>query len=270
MDNRPIGVFDSGLGGLTGVRELRKLLPGEDIIYFGDTGRVPYGSRSPETILQYARQDIAFLLSKNIKAIMAACGTVSSTYPPEEARQLPVPFLGVVDAAAREAAFLTRNRRIGVIGTAATIRSRSYETLLRRLVPGVEITAKACPLFVPLVENGFVADGDPITRLTIERYLTEVRDAGVDTLILGCTHYPLIKKMIGDFMGPQVALVDPGKTAAHNLERILADNGLRANRVEGQVHYYVSDAPDGFTQTADLFLGEYKGGPVEQIVIDQY
>ena len=156
MDNRPIGVFDSGLGGLTGVRELRKRLPHEDIIYFGDTGRVPYGSRSPETILQYARQDVAFLLSKNVKCIMAACGTVSSTYPAAEAAQLPVPYLGVVDAAAREAAFVTHNRRIGVIGTAATIRSRSYEKLLRQLVPGVEITARPCPLFVPLVEAGYV------------------------------------------------------------------------------------------------------------------
>ena len=141
MDNRPIGVFDSGLGGLTGVRELRKRLPNENIVYFGDTGRVPYGSRSPETILQYARQDIAFLLSKDVKCIMAACGTVSSIYPAAEAAKLPVPYLGVVDAAAREAAFVTRNRRIGVIGTAATIRSRSYETILRKLVPGVEITA---------------------------------------------------------------------------------------------------------------------------------
>ena len=146
MDNRPIGVFDSGLGGLTGVRELRKRLPNENIVYFGDTGRVPYGSRSPETILQYARQDIAFLLSKDVKCIMAACGTVSSIYPAAEAAKLPVPYLGVVDAAAREAAFVTRNRRIGVIGTAATIRSRSYETVLRKLVPGVEITV---PLWWP-------------------------------------------------------------------------------------------------------------------------
>lgn len=270
MDNRPIGVFDSGLGGLTGVRELRKRLPGEDIVYFGDTGRVPYGSRSRESILQYARQDIAFLLSQNVKAIMAACGTVSSVYPVEEAAQLPVPFLGVVEAAAREAAFVTRNRRVGVIGTAATIRSRSYEMLLRRLIPGVEITARACPLFVPLVESGFVTDGDPITTLTIERYLTEVRDAGVDTLILGCTHYPLIKKMIGDFMGPQVALVDPGQTAAHTMEHILGERGLRAGNAGGAVHYFVSDTPDSFIETADLFLGEYKGGSIQQIAIEQY
>ena len=205
MDNRPIGVFDSGLGGLTGVRELRKRLPHEEIIYFGDTGRVPYGSRSPETILQYARQDVAFLLSKNVKCIMAACGTVSSTYPAAEAAKLPVPYLGVVDAAAREAAFATRNRRIGVIGTAATIRSRSYEKLLRQLVPGVEITAQACPLFVPLVEAGYVDHSEEsrqqVTKLVIAQYLTEVREAGVDTLILGCTHYPLLKTMIGEFMG---------------------------------------------------------------------
>ena len=259
MDNRPIGVFDSGLGGLTGVRELRKRLPHEEIVYFGDTGRVPYGSRSPETILQYARQDIAFLLSQNVKCIMAACGTVSSTYPAVEAARLPVPYLGVVDAAAREAAFATR----------------SYETLLRKLVPGVEITARPCPLFVPLVEAGYVDHSEEekqqVTRLVIAQYLTEVRDAGVDTLILGCTHYPLLKTMIGEFMGQSVTLVDPAKTAAHHLERMLSERGLRAAQEnEGQAHFYVSDVPDSFVQTADLFLGEYKGGPVEQIAIDKY
>ena len=179
-----------------------------------------------------------------------------------------------MDAAAREAAFSTRNRRIGVIGTAATIRSRSYETLLRKLVPGVEITARPCPLFVPLVEAGYVdhsaEDKQEVTRLVIAQYLTEVRDAGVDTLILGCTHYPLIKTMIGEFMGRDVVLVDPAKTAAHHLERTLSERGLRANHPAGQAHFYVSDTPDSFSQTADLFLGEYKGGPVEQIAIDKY
>ena len=275
MDNRPIGVFDSGLGGLTGVRELRKRLPHEDIIYFGDTGRVPYGSRSPETILQYARQDVAFLLSKNVKCIMAACGTVSSTYPAAEAAQLPVPYLGVVDAAAREAAFVTRNRRIGVIGTAATIRSRSYEKLLRQLVPGVEITARACPLFVPLVEAGYVdhseAGKQQITKLVIAQYLTEVREAGVDTLILGCTHYPLLKKMIGDFMGSDVTLIDSGKVTAQAAAAALADLGLLNGRTEGgNAHYYVSDTPDNFDELEHRFLGEYAGGPVEQIAIETY
>ena len=202
-------------------------------------------------------------------------GTVSSTYPAAEAAKLPVPSLGVVDAAAREAAFATRNRRIGVIGTAATIRSRSYEKLLRQLVPGVEITAQACPLFVPLVEAGYVDHSEEsrqqVTKLVIAQYLTEVREAGVDTLILGCTHYPLLKTMIGEFMGQSVTLVDPAKTAAHHLEQMLSERGLRAAQEhEGQAHFYVSDVPDSFVQTADLFLGEYKGGPVDQIAIDKY
>ena len=205
---------------------------------------------------------------------MAACGTVSSTYPAAEAAQLPVPYIGVVDAAAREAAFVTRNRKIGVIGTAATIRSRSYETLLRKLVPGVEITARPCPLFVPLVEAGYVdhsaEDKQQVTKLVIAQYLTEVRDAGVDTLILGCTHYPLLKTMIGEFMGREVTLVDPAKTAAHHLERLLGERGLRADHPAGEAHFYVSDVPDSFAQTADLFLGEYKGGTIEQIAIEKY
>ena len=261
MDNRPIGVFDSGLGGLTGVRELRKQLPGEDIVYFGDTGRVPYGSRSHETILQYARQDIAFLLSQNVKCIMAACGTVSSTYPAAEAAKLPVPYMGVVASAARKAAWATRSRKIGVIGTAATIRSHSYEQLLRRLVPGAEITARSCPLFVPLVENGYVDGSAPerqqVTRLVISQYL-------------GCTHYPLLAGMIGEYMGPSVTLIDPGRAAADDLGQLLSSKGLRANRAHGTTHFFVSDVPDSFVQTADLFLGEYRGGTAEQICIDKY
>ena len=274
MDNRPIGVFDSGLGGLTGVRELRRQLPGEDIVYFGDTGRVPYGSRSHETILQYARQDIAFLLSQNVKCIMAACGTVSSTFPASEAEKLPVPYMGVVASAARKAAWATRNRKIGVIGTAATIRSRGYEQLLRRLVPGVEITARPCPLFVPLVESGYVDGSDPdkqqITRLVIRQYLEEIRDAGVDTLVMGCTHYPLLAGMIGEYMGPSVTLIDPGRAAADDLSKLLSSKGLRAHRDHGSTHFFVSDVPDSFVQTADLFLGEYRGGTAEQICIDKY
>ena len=275
MDNRPIGVFDSGLGGLTGVRELRRLLPGEDIVYFGDTGRVPYGSRSHETILQYARQDIAFLLSQNVKCIMAACGTVSSTYPAEEAAKLPVPYMGVVAAAARRAARATRSRKIGVIGTSATIRSHSYEQMLRRLVPGVEITARPCPLFVPLVENGYVDgaadDRRQVTELVIAQYLEPVRAAGVDTLILGCTHYPLLAGMIGAYMGPGVTLIDPGQAAADDLGMLLAGKGLRSGRAEGgRTRFFVSDVPDSFVRTADLFLGEYRGGTAEQICIDKY
>ena len=184
MDTRPIGVFDSGLGGLTAVRQLRRVLPGEDIVYFGDTGRVPYGSRGREIIRQYARQDIRFLLSHDVKFIIAACGTVSSTYPPEEAARLPVPFTGVVGATARAAVDATRNGKVGIIGTAATVRSGSYAAVIKDMVPEVEIVARACPMFVPLVENGYVDDGNPVTKLIIAEYLQSVKDAGVDTLIL--------------------------------------------------------------------------------------
>ena len=274
MDNRPIGVFDSGLGGLTAMRELIRTLPNENILYFGDTGRVPYGSRGREIIRKYAKQDMNFLIRHDVKAVLAACGTVSSVAR-DIGDALPVPYFDVLRPTARAAVEQTKNGKIGIIGTAATIRSRSYEKLLRQLVPGVEITARACPLFVPLVEAGYVDHSEEsrqqVTKLVIAQYLTEVRDAGVDTLILGCTHYPLLKTMIGEFMGQKVTLVDPAKTAAHHLERMLSERGLKAAQEhEGQAHFYVSDVPDSFVQTADLFLGEYKGGPVEQIAIDKY
>ena len=255
MDTRPIGVFDSGLGGLTAVRQLRRLLPGEDIVYFGDTGRVPYGSRGHDVIVRYAQQDIRFLLSQNVKFIMAACGTVSSTYPSAEAAQLPVPYTGVIGAAARAAAAATKNKRIGVIGTAATIRSGSYATQLKDLVPGVQIFARACPLFVPLVEE----------------YLTPVRDSGIDTLILGCTHYPLLKKMIGDFVGDSVTLIDPGKLTAIATATALDDLGISSGRsTGGTTRFFVSDTPDGFAKQERLFMGSEAGGPVEQIAIETY
>ena len=251
MDTRPIGVFDSGLGGLTAVRQLRRVLPGEDIIYFGDTGRVPYGSRGRQTILQYTRQDIRFLLSQNVKFLMAACGTVSSTYPTAEATRLPVPYTGVVGAAARKAAEATRNRRIGVIGTAATIRSGSYAALLRELVPDAVITARACPLFVPLVENGRVHRGDVVIETVVGEYLAPLKAAGVDTLILGCTHYPLLEKVIGAYMGPEVTLIDSGAEAAN-----LASTQFDPGEGPGETRYFVSDDPGAFDQLAELFLQE--------------
>lgn len=271
MDNRPIGVFDSGLGGLTAVRQLRRVLPGEDIVYFGDTGRVPYGSRGRDIIVQYARQDIGFLLSKDVKFIVAACGTVSSTYPPAEASRLPVPFTGVVGATARRAAAVTKNGRIGVIGTQATIRSGSYQSLLKELVPGAQLFARACPLFVPLVENGYIDEGNPVTRLVIADYLTELRDTGIDTLILGCTHYPLLEGLIGEFMGPDVTLIDPGKSTADALVDALDALELLNGRTEGgQAEFYVSDTTESFAEAEALFLGKYGGGPVTQIAIEQY
>ena len=286
MDNRPIGVFDSGLGGLTGVRELRRRLPHENIVYFGDTGRVPYGSRSPETILQYARQDIAFLLSKDVKCIMAACGTVSSTYPAAEAEKLPVPYLGVVDAAAREAAFSTRNRRIGVIGTAATIRSRSYEALLRRLVPGVEITARPCPLFVPLVEEGLFHDS--VTDEIASRYLSSLKEKYIDTLVMGCTHYPLLRSTLHRLMGDEVTLVNPAYETAvelktllrdmdltrssEDLERFSEENSRRAAAGEpilDPYQFFVSDRAENFTRFAKAILPK-EVKDTKQINIEEY
>ena len=270
MDPRPIGVFDSGLGGLTAVRQLRRVLPGEDIVYFGDTGRVPYGSRGRDIIVQYARQDIRFLLQQDVKFIIAACGTVSSTYPPEEAARLPVPFTGVVGATARAAVDATRNKKVGIIGTAATVRSGSYAAVIRDMMPDVQIFARACPLFVPLVENGYV-NGDKVTQLMIEEYLTPVRDSGIDTLILGCTHYPLLKKMIGDFVGDSVTLIDPGKLTAIATATALDDLGISSGRsTGGTTRFFVSDTPDGFAKQERLFMGSEAGGPVEQIAIETY
>ena len=269
MDKRPIGVFDSGLGGLTAVRELRRILPGEDVVYFGDTGRVPYGTRGRDTILQYARQDVRFLLAQDVKFIMAACGTVSSIYPTEEASRLPVPYTGVVGATARAAAAATRSGRIGVIGTAATVRSGSFAAVLAQLDSRLEVRAKACPMFVPLVENGYVTPGDPVALAIAHQYLDELRDAGVDTLILGCTHYPLLTGTIRMVMGPDVALIDPGRETADAVKDALEQLEL-LNGEGGAARYYVSDAVEQFRQVADLFLGEYAGGPVEQIPIETY
>ena len=270
MDQRPIGVFDSGLGGLTAVREMRRLMPSENIIYFGDTSRVPYGGRSPEILLKYARQDVHFLRSFDIKAVLVACGTVSTTALPQLQAENDLPILGVVEPACRKAAAMTRNRRVGLIATAASVRSGAYERTLHRLDETIHVVSRACPLLVPLVENGRYQPGDVVIETVAREYLEPLRQEGLDVLILGCTHYPLIKTMIGEFMGRNVVLVDPAKTAAHHLERILSERGLKADHPAGQAHFYVSDAPDGFVQTADLFLGEYKGGPVDQIAIDKY
>ena len=265
-----IGVFDSGLGGLTAVRELRRILPGEDIVYFGDTGRVPYGTRGRDIIVEYAKQDIAFLLSKGVKAVIAACGTVSSTLPAEVAASLPVPYMGVVESAARAAVLATKTGRIGVIGTPATVASGSYPAAIRRLMPGAAITATACPLFVPLVENGYFGVQNPVTRLVAQDYLKDVKSAGVDTLILGCTHYPLIAPVLVDLMGPGVTLVDVGRVAAQSARHMLERTGLLRAPRQGKVEYYVSDSTEQFDRLAHIFLGEYAGGSVQRIDIDAY
>ncbi len=260
-----IGIFDSGLGGLTAVKEMIKLSPHEELIYFGDTGRVPYGSRSSAAITRYACQDAAFLMSKKVDAIVVACGTVSTTSLSHLKETLPIPVIGVVEPSAEAAVKATKNGKIAVIGTAATIRSGAFEKAIKELSPNAEVVAQACPLFVPLVENGFVADGCEITRLAAEHYLSKIKESGADTLILGCTHYPIIAGVISKVL-PGVTLINSGAEAAKKALEILGkqENG------GGTVSYYVSDDPSMFVSQASLFLGKEISGTVEKININEY
>lgn len=270
MDNRPIGVFDSGLGGLTAVKELLQILPQENIVYFGDTGRVPYGSRSRETITRYAKQDAAFLKSMDVKMIVAACGTVSSVAG-DLGRELGIPYTGVLRPTAKAAAAATENGRIGVIGTTATIRSGSYRSAISAIDPKLTVFDRDCPLFVPLVENGFIADDEEVTRLVAWRYLAPLRDAGVDTLILGCTHYPIIRHIISHVMGSGVALIDSGRETALACAEILeAQNLLCETRQNGDCSFFVSDRVEGFAQIAEIFLGRDMKHDVSHVEIELY
>ena len=244
-------------------------MPDETIVYFGDTGRVPYGSRSRDTIRRYARQDAAFLLSQDVKMVIAACGTVSSVAA-DLGESLPVPFLGVLAPTARAAAAATKTGKIGVIGTTATIRSGSYRRALAAIDPTLQVFDRDCPLFVPLVENGYFGADNAVTRLVARDYLKDIRAAGVDTLILGCTHYPLIAPIIADLMGPEVALIDPGRETALAARDALASAGLLREGRAGTARYYVSDTTESFAQLSDWFLGEYAGGPVTRISVDGY
>lgn len=270
MSKEPIGVFDSGLGGLTAVKELLNVLPHEDIVYFGDTGRVPYGNRSKATIIKYAQQDANFLLSRNVKFIIAACGTVSSVAG-DLGGKIPVPFTGVVQPTARAALKRTRNGKIGVIGTSATIGSNSYKKEIEALNPSILVYQQDCPLFVPLVESGFTSEDDPIVVMVVERYLQEFKELGVDTIILGCTHYPILKKAISKVMGSGVELVDSGRETALYTAALLKEKGLLNGGDEnGTSSFYVSDTPDGFSHLAGMFLDRNIDDKVEQIDIEQY
>ena len=270
MDQRPVGVFDSGVGGLSAVRELRKLLPSENIIYFGDTSRVPYGGRSPEILLKYARQDVHFLRSFDIKAILVACGTVSTTCLPILRRENDLPILGVVEPACRRAVQVTKARRVGLIATAASVRSGAYEKCIGDLDPAVEVIAKACPLFVPLVENGRYRPGDTVIETVAREYLEPLRQTGIDTLILGCTHYPLLTEIIADIMGPGVTLIDSGAAAARVLRQTLSDRGALAQRDHGTLTLYASDQPEDFGALAGQFLRRPLESAVQHVDIERY
>ena len=271
MDMRPIGVFDSGLGGLTAVHSLWKILPEENLIYFGDTARVPYGGRSKETILKYARQDVRFLRSFDLKAILIACGTVTTTSLDTLQAENDLPIVGVVEPTCRRALLVTKTKKVGMIATLASVRSGAYEATLRRLDPTVEVICKPCPLFVPLVENGRFRRGDIVIETVAREYLEPLKETGIDTLILGCTHYPLLTEIIGDIMGPGVTLVSAGEESAFELKRLLKAQDLRNDEShEGSAAYYVSDQAESFEETASWFLQEDLRHGANQIDIDRY
>ena len=263
-----IGVFDSGLGGLTAVKEIQALLPRESLIYFGDTGRVPYGTKTRRTIMKYAVQDVRFLLQFSPKAILVACGTVSSTAMEVLHSQFDLPIIGVVEGAAEAAVKVTKNGKIGIIGTAATIRSGAYAKVLYDIDPSLSIVQTACPLFVPLVESGFTGKEDEITRLTCERYLKQIREAGCDTLILGCTHYPIIAAQIANAL-PGVRLISSGAERARTLKELLTAQNL-LEQGEGSIQYYVSDDVEDFSENAALYLDQNIDGAVHKIDIEAF
>jgi glutamate racemase len=251
---RPIGVFDSGVGGLTVAKELINQLPCEDIVYFGDTARVPYGIKSKETIIRFSIENILFLLKQDVKLICVACNTASSVALPAIKSHFKVPIVGVITPGAREAVYATQNKRIGVIGTKGTIKSRTYENEIRQLDPKVKVVAVACPLFVPFVEEGWLSG--KVVLDVARTYLKPLKVARVDTVILGCTHYPLIKPVIKEVLGKEVTLIDSAKQVAIEVKKILAQEGLLNKGRRGKHKFFVSDNPEWFSGLAERFLGE--------------
>ena len=291
MKNRceaPIGVFDSGVGGLTVVREIMRNLPNEEIVYFGDTARVPYGSKSKETVTRYSRQIVRFLQSKEVKAIVVACNTASAYALETIKKELDIPIIGVVEPGARVACETTVNDRIGVIGTEATVHSGIYTSFIRRQKPDVQVVSKACPLFVPLVEEGWLKD--PITmevrrsrgsssrwqggRGRARRYLEELLQYDIDTLILGCTHYPLLRSTVQKIVGDKVNLVNPAYETARDLKKLLERENLsnpdtETDPSEMSHRFYVSDAADKFNKFANSIL-PYDIDTTQEIPIEEY
>ena len=252
---KAIGIFDSGIGGLTVLKELMTALPRENTIYLGDTARVPYGIRSPETVTRYSFENTKFLLSQEIKMLVVACNTASAISLAAVQKEFPLPVIGVLEPGARAAVAATRVRRVGVIGTEATIGSGAYERAIRQIDPAIEVYSQACPLFVPLVEEGWF-DND-VTELVARRYLDPLRAKSIDTLVLGCTHYPLLKPVIGKVMGEGISLIDSATETAREVSDVLAKlNWQRPGTEAAERQYYVTDTPTRFEKIGKLFLGD--------------
>ena len=256
ISSAPIGVFDSGVGGLTVAREIMRNLPNEHIVYFGDTARVPYGSKSKDTIIRYCRQIIRFLQTQNVKAIVIACNTASALALDTVEKEFDIPIIGVIKSGARTAAATTVNKKVGVIGTESTINSQMYNQFLGELDPEITVFGKASPLFCPLVEEGWLKD--PVTEEVARRYLSGLLEEGIDSLIMGCTHYPLLRSLLRGIVGDQVNLVNPAYETAKELERLLQERGI-ANQgtklpVKEPYRFYVSDLADKFKHFANSIL----------------
>ena len=266
----PVGVFDSGVGGLTVAREIMRNLPSEKIVYFGDTARVPYGSKSKETVIRYSRQIIRFLQEQQVKAIVVACNTASAFALDTVRVEFDIPIIGVIESGAKVAAARTRNKRVGIIGTVGTVGSGIHAQYLKKLDPEITVFGKACPLFVPLVEEGWLHD--PVTVEVASRYLKELQDKDVDTLILGCTHYPLIRSTIRQVMGEEVCLVNPAYETALELGKLLEEQGLSSTGTEQKefpYRFYVSDLADEFKEFANSIL-PYDVEMTKKIDIEKY
>lgn len=269
MDKRPIGIFDSGIGGLTVAKEIFTHLPYEDIVYFGDTARVPYGTKSPQTVRKFSYSNMRFLMSQKVKMAIVACNTASATSIEKLRVEFPgIPIIGVIEPAVELALICTGNKRIGVIGTESTISSNAYLKEIRMLNPNAMIFGQPCPLFVPLVEEGWIDRKE--TSMIAREYLRPLKKKKIDTLILGCTHYPLLKSVIKKIIGKGVAVIDSARVIAEECEEVLREKGLsnRSNR-KGWHKFFVSDNPERFRRIGQKFLG-YKIGSVKQVDIEKY
>jgi glutamate racemase len=263
---KAIGIFDSGVGGLTVLREIINVMPQEDTIYLGDTARVPYGTKSPETVIRFARQIASFLVNRDIKLLVVACNTASAVSLEELEVEFPIPIVGVIEPGAMRAAAVTKSGKVGVIGTAGTIRSSAYTKAIKRINPGIEVITAECPMFVPLAEEGWV--DNEVAKLTAGIYLQNLKEHEVDTLVLGCTHYPLLKGIISEVMGEGVTLVDSAQETACRVRDILsAKGGLRPLHEVGNHHFFVTDVPAGFIRVGNRFLGGSLGD-VYQVNLD--
>lgn len=253
MNNQAIGIFDSGFGGLTVLKELRKVLPKENLIYFGDTARIPYGTKSKETIIKYSKQNIRFLMRHHVKAIVVACNTASALAVPEVADLFDIPLVGVVEPGAMGVVRESVTGKIGVIGTTGTVRSGAYQEVIQRMMPGAIIEATPCPLFVQIVEEGW--QDTEIARLTAEKYLADMKAAKVDAMVMGCTHYPILEETLRNVMGDEVKLVNPAKETALAVKTQLVEQDLLSDREEApEYRFYVSDDPEKFRETGSRIV----------------